>query len=173
MEKQARQLLLFSFVSFLLVLAFGLVRALGPFRGVLDTPETFRSMQAFHSHFDDLCWLGSGVIGASMWVFRDTWRGPPWVPYAFNGSWIAGSVFFSTSFLFKGLGEALGVRLLVEGVYPLLIFAGGCLFFVVIPLGAWITLHIAVPAARRSARSARAENGDAAGPAHAARSEQL
>ena len=139
-------MLLFSFASFLLVLAFGSVRAMGPLRQLLDTPASARSLQAFHSHFDDLCWLGSAGLGAAMWAFRDAWRGPRWVAPAFNACWFAGSVLFAGSFLAKGLGEATGHPALARAGYAILASVGGTLFFPVMALGAWIAIGTALAA---------------------------
>jgi hypothetical protein len=156
MERSARQMLLFSFGSFVLVLAFGSVRAMGPLRHVLDTPASTKSLQAFHSHFDQLCWLGSAALGATMWILRDAWRGPRWVPPTFNACWFAGSVLFATSFFVRGVGEALSRPALARGAYALLVSAGGSLFFPVMALGAWIALGaVRAPSAARAPAAQR------------------
>jgi len=131
-------MLLFSFASFLLVLVFGTIRATGPLREFLDCPVSLKSLQAFHAHFDSLCWLGSAALGAAMWGLRDAWQGPHFVPAAFTGCWMSGSVLFAGSFLARGLGEALQVPWMARGLYALLASLGGSLFFAVIALGGYI-----------------------------------
>jgi hypothetical protein len=142
MARHARQMLLFSFAAFLFVLVFGTVRATGPLREFLDRPVSLRSLQAFHAHFDSLCWLGSAALGAVMWVLGDAWQGPRFVPAAFTACWMGGSVLFAGSFLARGLGEALEVPWMARGLYAILASLGGSLFCAVIGLGGYILLAI-------------------------------
>jgi len=143
MDKHARRLFLFSFASFCLVLAFGTVRATGPLREFFDRPASLKSLQDFHAHFDALCWLGSAALGAALWVWREKWRGPAFVPAAFTLCWMVGSLLFAASFLAKGLGEALGLSWMARGLYAALASVGGTLFFPVIGLGGWMALSAA------------------------------
>ena len=80
MERAARRLLAFSFVSLLAVLVFGMVRGLAPVRAWLAAPDVARTAALFHSHFDQLCWLGSAAAGTALWVLRDSYRGAAWAP---------------------------------------------------------------------------------------------
>jgi len=136
MERAGRHLLLFSLVSLLAVLALGVARASPSVRALIDTPESVKSLGAFHAHFDSLCWLGSAAAGAALLGLGRAWRGPAWLPAAFAWSYIPGTLLFATSYGLKGLGERLGSPLLARGAFFTLASVGGSCLFVTIGAGA-------------------------------------
>jgi len=138
MERAARRLVAFSFVSLLFVLVFGTIRGTPPVRAWLDGPELLRVAGLFHSHFDQLCWLGAAAAGAALWIMRDAYRGPTWAPALFAWSYSAGALFFSTAFLVKVIGLRLQSAALARLAFGALVSLGGALLIVGLMSGAVI-----------------------------------
>lgn len=147
MERAARRLVAFSFVSLLAVLAFGTIRGMGPVRAWLDGPELLRVAALFHSHFNQLCWLGSAAAGAALWIMRDAYRGPAWAPPLFAWSYPTGALLFSTAFLVKVVGLRIGSEALTRIAFGALVSLGGALLLVALVAGAVISwgLRAATP----------------------------
>lgn len=124
LDRAARRLLLFSLAGFAGVVLFGTIRA-SPAHQLLDGPESLRSFQSFHAHFDALAWLGAAALGAALRPFAAAYRGPEWAPGLLVPSYCAGAVVFSCSYAVKGLGERFAVELLVRPLAPLLASLGG------------------------------------------------
>jgi hypothetical protein len=138
MERAARRLVAFSFVSFLAVIALGTIRGLGPVRVWLEGPELQRVAALFHSHFDQLCWLGTAATGAALWITRDAYRGPAWAPALLAWSYPIGALLFSTAFLVKVVGLRIGSEALSRVAYASLVSLGGALLLVALVAGAVI-----------------------------------
>ena len=143
MERAARRLFLYSFVSLLAGLALGVARASPAARALLDTPESVKSLGAFHAHFDSLCWLGSAAAGATLLALARRFRGAAWLPGAFSWSYVAGTFLFTASYGVKGLGERLGSTLLARAAFFTLASVGGSLFLVTIGAGVAIAWSVA------------------------------
>jgi hypothetical protein len=154
MEAAARRLVTFSFVSFLFVLASGTIRGLGPVKAWLDGPELLRVAALFHSHFDQLCWLGAAATGAALWILRDAYRGAGWAPRLFAWSYPAGALLFSSAFLVKLVGLRLERVALSRMAFGALVSLGGALLLVALVAGGAIAVGV---------RSARAPGGEHAG----------
>jgi hypothetical protein len=136
MERAARRLLTFSFVSLPAVLAFGTLRGTGPVKAWLDGPELLRVAALFHSHFDQLCWLGAAAAGAALWILRDAYRGPAWAPPLFAWSYPTGALLFSTAFLVKVIGLRVESAVLARIAFGALVSLGGALLVVAFVAGA-------------------------------------
>jgi hypothetical protein len=124
MERSARLLLVTSLAGFAAVIGFGTLRA-SPAHKLLDTAESVKSFQAFHAHFDALVWLGAAALGTALWLLRDAYRGPAWVPRALAPAYGLGAVVFSCSYAVRALGERFAIPALVKPLAPLLASAGG------------------------------------------------
>jgi hypothetical protein len=142
MELAARRLLTFSFVSLLAVLAFGTLRGAAPFKAWLDGPELLRVAGLFHSHFDQLCWLGTASAGAALWILRDAYRGPVWAPPLFAGSYSAGALLFSTAFLVKVIGLRTESAAVARVGFGAVVSLGGVLLVIAFIAGAAIALGL-------------------------------
>ena len=142
METAARRLVTFSFASFLLVLASGTVRGMGPVRAWLDGPELLRTAALFHSHFDQLCWLGAAATGAALWILRDAYHGAGWAPRLFTWSYPAGALLFSCAFLVKLFGLRLERVALSRVAFGALVSIGGALLIVALVAGAAIAVGV-------------------------------
>jgi hypothetical protein len=128
MRHSARGLLKFSFVCLLGVLVSGTMRGVGPVRAWLDhAPDAARTAALFHSHFDQLCWLGAAAVGAALWILRDTYRGPAWAPLVFAFTYSGGALLFSSSFALKLVGQRLGSAALQRVGFAVLLSTGGAL----------------------------------------------
>lgn len=138
MERSARRLLVYSFASLVAVLAFGTLRGSGPVRAWLDGPELLRNAALFHSHFDQLCWLGAAAAGAVLWILRDGYGGPSWAPPLFAWSYGAGALLFSTAFLLKVVGLRIESVILSRFAFGALVSVGGALLVVAMISGAVI-----------------------------------
>jgi hypothetical protein len=138
MERSARRLLVYSFASLVVVLAFGTLRGTGPVRAWLDGPELLRNAALFHSHFDQLCWLGAAAAGATLWILRDAYGGPAWAPTLFAWSYPAGTLLFSSAFLVKVVGLRVGSATLARFAFGALVSVGGALLVVAMVSGAAI-----------------------------------
>lgn len=138
MERASRRLVAFSLVSFIGVVAFGSVRGMPPVKALLDDPELLRVSALFHSHFDQLCWLGAAATGASLWILRDAYRGPAWAPRLIAWSYPVGAVLFSGAFLLKLAGLKLGSVVLARGAFGAVVSLGGTLLFVALVAAAAI-----------------------------------
>lgn len=135
MERAARRLAAFSFVSFLAVVVLGTLRGAGPVQAWLDGPELLRLAALFHSHFDQLCWLGSAATGAALWILRDAYRGPAWAPPLLAWSYPAGALLFSTAFLVKVVGLRIASPALARVAFGGLVSLGGALLVVAVVAG--------------------------------------
>lgn len=151
MERSAHRLLVFSFVCLLAVLVFGMIRGMAPVRAWLDTPDAARTAALFHSHFDQLCWLGAAAAGAALWVLRDGYRGPAWAPHVFAFAYAGGALLFSSSFGVKLIGQRLGIAMLERGAFAALVSLGGALFILAVVSGAIVALGLAHRDATRQA----------------------
>jgi hypothetical protein len=149
MERAARRLVLFSFLSFLAVLVTGTLRGIGPVKAWLDGPELLRLAALFHSHFDQLCWLGAAAAGAALWILRDAYRGPAWAPALLSFTYPAGALLFSTAFLLKVVGVRAGIEALARGVFGALVSVGGALLLVALAAGAAVAWGLRRPGAPR------------------------
>jgi len=136
MERSARRLLVYSFASLVAVLAFGTLRGVGPVRAWLDEPELLRTAALFHSHFDQLCWLGAAAAGAALWILRDGYSGPAWAPSLFSWTYPAGALLFSTAFLVKVIGLRIESVILARFTFGALVSVGGALLVVAMVSGA-------------------------------------
>jgi hypothetical protein len=126
MERSARLLLVSSLAGFAAVIVLGTIRA-SPAHRLLDTPESVKSFQAFHSHFDALVWLGAAALGTALRSLASAYRGPAWAPRALAPAYLLGATVFSTSFAVRALGERFGVAVLARPVAPALASSGGVL----------------------------------------------
>ncbi len=135
MERAARRLVTFSFLSLLFVLVSGTIRGMGPVKAWLDGPELLRLAALFHSHFDQLCWLGAAAAGAAFWILRDAYRGPAWAPRLFSWSYPAGALIFSTAFLAKVIGVRIESAALARAAFGGLVSVGGALLLVALLAG--------------------------------------
>jgi hypothetical protein len=124
MERAARLLLASSLVAFAVVIGLGTLRA-SPAHQLLDTPEAVKSLQAFHSHFDNLVWLGSAALGATLKLLAPGYRGPAWAPRLLAPAFLAGAVVFACSFAVKALGQRCALGALVRPLAPALASLGG------------------------------------------------
>lgn len=136
MERAARRLLLFSLVSLLAVLVLGMLRGAGPIRAWLADPDRARTAALFHSHFDQLCWLGAAAAGAVLWILRDGYRGPAWAPRVFSFAYAAGALLFSAAFALKLVAQAVGSGALARGGFAALVSLGGALLAAAVASGA-------------------------------------
>ena len=102
MKEQSIKFLIFSFICFIGVLIFGSI--LGPIKKAFSDTEAFRNISLFHSHFDQLCWLGSAAIGATFWILDSKFKGSKLALKIFSFSYIFGTLLFSFGFLFRALG---------------------------------------------------------------------
>lgn len=136
MKRYARWLFTYSFASFLCVLAFGLARRAGPLRE-LGGPAG-KSVALFHTHFADLCWLGSAALGAFvLWASeRQGHLEKPvrWLATAY----IVGTASFSLSFLARAAGLLADVAALRTPVFVALVAFGSVCFAAVLALGACV-----------------------------------
>ncbi len=153
MERAARRLVTFSFCSLLAVLVTGTIRGMGPVKAWLDGPELVRLAALFHSHFDQLCWLGAAAAGAALWILRDAYHGPDWAPRLFAWTYPAGALLFSTAFLAKVVGVRLDIAALSRAAFGGLVSVGGALL-----LGALVA-GIAIAAGLLGKGAAAAEPG--------------
>jgi hypothetical protein len=142
MERAARRLVTFSFVSLLFVVLSGTLRGMGPVRERLADPELLRLATLFHSHFDQLCWLGAAAAGAALWILRDAYRGAAWAPRLFATSYPAGGLLFSLAFLVKLVGLLAGSAALSRFAFGGLVSVGGALLLVAAACGAAIALGL-------------------------------
>lgn len=145
MEIAARRLVAFSFLSFLFVLVSGTARGMGPVKAWLDGPELLRAAALFHSHFDQLCWLGASATGVTLWILRDDYRGARWAPRLFAWSYPAGALLFSCAFLLKILGLRLESAVLSRLGFGALVSIGGALLLVALVAGAALALGMLRP----------------------------
>ncbi len=143
MERAARGLLRYSFASLVAVLAFGTLRGTGPVRAWLDGPELLRNAALFHSHFDQLCWLGAAAAGATLWILRDAYSGPAWAPTLFAWSYLAGTLLFSAAFLVKVVGLRVEIAILARFAFGALVSVGGALLVLAMFSGTAIALGLA------------------------------
>jgi hypothetical protein len=128
MDRAARRLLLFSLASLVLVIAFGTLR--GALRPAPEAAEVAKYTALFHSHFDQLCWLGAAAAGAALWILRGGYSGPAWGPVLFGWAYPAGAALFSVAFLVKVLGLRLESDALTHAAFGALVSLGGVLLLV-------------------------------------------
>jgi hypothetical protein len=102
MKGQANRLLIFSFICFVGVLLFGSI--LGPMKKAFSDAEVFRNISLFHSHFDQLCWLGSAAIGSTFWILDSKFKGSEMALKVFSFSYMLGTLLFSFGFLLRAIG---------------------------------------------------------------------
>jgi hypothetical protein len=153
-ERHARTLLLFSLASLPLVIAFGTLRGIPAMRALLETPEAARSVASFHSHFDQLCWLGAAALGAALFLLREGYRGPAWAVRWLARAYIAGSLLFSVAHAVRAAGVAAGSERLARGGFGLLVSVGGTLLLVAMATGAIVawSFGFGAPASEPAAR---------------------
>lgn len=124
MERSARRLLLASLLAFPVVVALG--SALGPAHRRLSAfPDALRALDLFHTHFDQLVWLGSSALGAALHLLAPRYSGPVWAPRWLAPAYLLGALLFSVSFAVKGVALRLGMVALARWTSPLLASLGG------------------------------------------------
>jgi hypothetical protein len=128
MERSGRRLLLFSLASFVAVVL--LASALGPAQKALAGTEAARAIALFHAHFDQLCWLGSAALGATLLFLARAYRGAAWAPALVSWAYPAGALTFSCAHAVKALGLALDLPALPRAAYPVIASLGGVLLLV-------------------------------------------
>jgi len=123
MERSGRTLLLFSLASFVAVVVFA--SALGPLQKHLAGTDAARALASFHTHFDQLCWLGSAALGAALHFLAGSFRGPAWAPRLLAASYAPGALVFSGAHVVKAIGLRSGSAGLPGAVFPALASVGG------------------------------------------------
>lgn len=146
MKNEARKLLFFSFVSFLFVFIFGLIRTMGPFKALLGQPGAYENVMLFHSHFDQLCWLGAAAIGTVFLAFGDHYQGSQHAVKYFAHAYIEGTLIFSLAFLVRAVGYMANIAILRNVVFTVMVSLGGVYFLVLLACGVIIArgLHRSV-----------------------------
>jgi hypothetical protein len=130
MKKQAIRFFIFSFICFIGVLVFGSI--LGPIKRSFSDTEVFRNISLFHSHFDQLCWLGSAALGCTFWGLDHKFKGSEIVLKIFAFSYMLGSLLFSSGFLFRALGVIYNSSVIEKVATIGMISFGG--FFIVVTI---------------------------------------
>ncbi len=128
MERAARQLLLFSLACFVGVVAFATF--LGPAHKVVHSTDVARSMDLFHQHFDQLCWLGAAALGTTLHYLAPRYAGPGWAPALLARAYALGSLMFAAAFLPRAIGQLLGAALVARAGFAALASIGGALLVV-------------------------------------------
>ena len=123
MERAARQLLLFSFTCFVGVIAFAMV--LGPAHKAVHSRDVARSIDLFHQHFDQLCWLGAAALGTALRHLAPRYAGPAWAPARLARAYALGSVTFAAAFVPRAIGQLTGAALLARVGFAALASIGG------------------------------------------------
>lgn len=142
MERAARRLLLFSLAAFVAVVVFA--SALGPVQKALAGTEAARSIASFHAHFDQLCWLGSAALGATLLLLARSYSGPAWAPSLLAASYAAGSLVFSCAHVVRAIGERTGSAGLSGIAFRILASVGGVALLVAAAAAAAIAWSLAV-----------------------------
>ena len=151
MERSARRLLVFSLASFAAVVVFA--SALGPLQRALEGTDAARAVSSFHTHFDQLCWLGSAALGAALLLLARSYAGPAWAPRLLAGSYTAGALIFSGAHAVKAAGLRLGWSGATRIVFPALASIGGVTLLVAAAAAATIAWSLVrAPAPGREAR---------------------
>jgi hypothetical protein len=122
-------------VCLIFVLVLGMIRGIGPVRTWLAAPDAARTAALFHSHFDQLCWLGAAAAGTVLWILRDAYRGPGWAPRVFAFTYATGALLFSSSFAVKLAGQRIGSAMVERGAFAALVSLGGALFIAAVASG--------------------------------------
>ena len=138
MERDSRKLLIFSFISFLCVFIFGTLRAMGPFKNFFNDTKAMDNVMLFHSHFDQLCWLGAATLGIVFYCLRQKYQGSLNAIKYFTYLYITGTLMFSFAFLVRALGIAMNVLILQKLIFAILVSISGALFMVLIVTGFFI-----------------------------------
>ncbi len=138
MIKNSKQLMKFSLISFLFVFIFGLIRSSGPFKTFFADPDAMSNVMLFHSHFDQLCWLGAAAIGAAFYVFKDSYDGGEKSVRIFTKLYIIGTLIFSLAFLIRAVGFASGTVILQKILFILFVSTGGLIFLILIGFAVYI-----------------------------------
>ena len=144
MQKQAIHLFVFSFMCFIAVLIFGSI--LGPLKKTFSDPKVMRNINLFHSHFDQLCWLGSAAIGCIFGALNNRFHGSERVLKVFTVSYMLGTLLFSLGFLLRASGIILHAGLIENTFSAGVISFGGLL----IVIAAVCALYIAFCITRRN-----------------------
>ena len=140
MKKQAIRFFIFSFICFIGVLLFGSI--LGPIKKSFSDTEVFRDISLFHSHFDQLCWLGSAALGCTFWGLDHKFKGSEMVLKIFSFSYMLGTLLFSSGFLFRALGVIYD-SIIIEKVTAIgMISIGGFLIVVTIVCAVYVAICI-------------------------------
>ena len=137
MKKQATNLFIFSFICFIVVLIFGSL--LNPIKKSLVDTDIFRNFSLFHSHFDQLCWLGSAALGCTFYALDNRYSGSKVILAIFTFSYTVGSLLFSSGFLFRAIGKIFKNGIIEKGAAIGMISLGGLLILV----AAFCALYIA------------------------------
>jgi hypothetical protein len=129
MSPSVRHLARFSLGAFVLVVAFGTIRAAPtPLRAVLAaSPEAEKAMASFHTHFDALCFLGAAALALVLHLLGEGGRAPAWAAPALAGGYTVGSALFSCGYAVKALGLVAGLPLVAKGLATAMISGGGLL----------------------------------------------
>ena len=140
MKKQAINFIIFSFICFICVLIFGSI--LGPIKKSFSDTEVFRNISLFHSHFDQLCWLGSAAIGCTFWVLDHQFKGSEMVLKIFAFSYMLGTLLFSSGFLFRALGIIYDSSIIEKAATIGMISFGGLLIVVTTIIAIYVVISI-------------------------------
>lgn len=130
MKEQATRFLIFSFICFIGVLLFGSI--LGPIKKTFSDTEVFRNISLFHSHFDQLCWLGSAAIGATFWILDSKFKGSEMALKIFSFSYMLGTLLFSFGFLLRAIGFVFNNRIIEKVAAIGMLSLGGLLIVITI-----------------------------------------
>jgi hypothetical protein len=139
MKTQAVNLFVFSFICFIGVLIFGSI--IGPLKKSM-ADEVFRNISLFHSHFDQLCWLGSAALGGAFWVLASKFTGADRVIRIFVFSYALGTLLFSMGFLFRAIGLHYNSRMIKMSADIGMISFGGLLIAVTAICALYIAINL-------------------------------
>ena len=142
MKKYSRILFLYSFTSFLFVIVFGSMNTF--FKKAFYGTAIWDSITAFHSHFDQLCWLGAAAIGAMFHFMSDRYSGSIKAVGFFTYLYIFGTLTFSFAFLARGLGMYLHNQALEKTVFAFMASIGGLAYILIIFLGIYIVRSLMI-----------------------------
>jgi hypothetical protein len=140
MKTQSIRLFIFSFICFIGVLIFGSI--LGPLKKAIVDLDVFKNISLFHSHFDQLCWLGSAAIGATFWVLDPIFKGSETVLKIFAYSYMLGTLLFSMGFLFRAIGTICDSSIIEISANIGMISFGGLLIAVTVVCAFIIAINL-------------------------------
>jgi len=142
MIESSKRLMKFSLISFVFVFVFGVIRSMEFFKTFFNDQEAMKNIMLFHSHFDQLCWLGAAAIGAVFYVFNDLYLGKKRILENFIRFYIIGTLLFALSFLIRALGFALGIVIFRKFLFILLVSIGGFIFILLIGFTIYILYNL-------------------------------